>query len=260
MLTRTFVDKTFLDIGGMARDEESSKENFWQLYAYRMPKLTASLQIQEDSCDNFKEIAIEFNNLQVQKTIREIYLNEHEDRIDPIRVVSREELEKLCELIRLLVNSLPVDFDADESQSFDPALDKEETEAEAIVKERRGQDKYRKRLEKLWDYRCAVTGVSVPEVLRASHAKPWRDCETGYERLDPYNGFLLIANLDALFDKYLISFADDGHIMISPKLKESDLVSLGINTAMKLRCVDQRHLPYLFYHRKKFQESASRNS
>lgn len=259
MLTRTFVEKTFLDIGGMALDEESSTAASWQLYAYQMPKLTASLEVQEGNADDFQEIAFEFNNREAQQMIRAAYLNHPDAQCGPIKITERDELEKFSGQIRQLIDSLPADFDADESQSFDPALDMKDTEAEALIKERRGQDKYRKGLEKIWNSRCAVTGVSISEALRASHAKPWKECETGSERLDPYNGFLLTANLDALFDKYLISFADDGHILISPKLGESDLVALGINTAMRLRWVDKRHLSYLLYHRKKFLEFANIN-
>ena len=254
VLTRTFVEKTFLDIGGLALDEESSTENSWQLYAYQRPNLTASLLVQAGGGDNFKEIAFEFNNREVQQMIRLAYLNEPDGQSDPIKVASREELENLCVLVRRLIDSLPTNFDVDESQSFDPALDKEDTEAEAMIKERRGQSKYRKALEKLWGSQCAVTGVSIPEVLRASHAKPWKDCETGKERIDPYNGFLLNANLDALFDKFLITFSDDGEILISPKLRQTDLTKLGINADMKLRKLDPRHIPYLSYHRSVFEK------
>ena len=46
------------------------------------------------------------------------------------------------------------------------------TEAPRVVRERIGQQRYRKALEQLWDGKCAVTGVSEPCLLRASHAKP----------------------------------------------------------------------------------------
>ena len=44
----------------------------------------------------------------------------------------------------------------------------------------------------------------------ASHAKPWAECANDAERLDVFNGFLLVANLNALFDRFLISFDDTG--------------------------------------------------
>ncbi|WP_245431366.1 HNH endonuclease signature motif containing protein, partial [Rhodoplanes roseus] len=42
-----------------------------------------------------------------------------------------------------------------------------------------------------------MTGCEVEDVLRASHIKPWRDA-SDQERLDPRNGLLLSATLDAL--------------------------------------------------------------
>lgn len=97
-----------------------------------------------------------------------------------------------------------------------------------------------------------MTGVGIPEVLRASHAKPWKDCRSGKERLDPYNGFLLSADLDALFDKFLISFDQQGKILISDKLNKAELRALGIVEEMKLRFIRSEHLPYLEYQRTKF--------
>jgi len=101
-----------------------------------------------------------------------------------------------------------------------------------------------------WGGQCAVTAVVIPEVLRASHCKPWADCTTDAERLDVYNGLLLTANLDALFDQGLISFSDQGKIIISNKLPPDSLPDLGIHPAMTLRQISPHHQPYLAYHRK----------
>ena len=68
-------------------------------------------------------------------------------------------------------------------------------------------------------------------------------------RLCPYNGFLLAVNLDALFDKFLISFEDDGKIIISPGLPQQDLEVAGITADMKLRFVQPKHLPFLRWQR-----------
>ncbi len=125
----------------------------------------------------------------------------------------------------------------------------EKTEAERIKKERVGQDTYRKYLIKYWKGACAVTGCTVNEVLKASHAKPWKNCASDAERLSVYNGFLLSANLDALFDKGYISFTDEGNIMISSILNNYDLSGLGITSDMKLRWIEPPHLEFLKYHR-----------
>ncbi len=125
----------------------------------------------------------------------------------------------------------------------------QKTETERLVKERVGQDIYRDALMNYWDGTCAVTGCSLKDALRASHAKPWKDCSNDAERLNVYNGFLLTANLDALFDKGYISFTNDGLIMISSVLEHSDFRGLGLNHELKLRWIEERHLEFLKYHR-----------
>lgn len=91
------------------------------------------------------------------------------------------------------------------------------TERENLAKARLGQGKFRRELMRRWDHRCAVTGCGIAEILRASHAKPWRR-STDRERMDPDNGLLLTATLDALFDCGLIGFDKTGGMHISAKL------------------------------------------
>lgn len=122
------------------------------------------------------------------------------------------------------------------------------TEIERMVRQRVGQNRFRDAMLDYWDGACAVTGVAIPAVLRASHAKPWAECATDAERLDVFNGFLLCANLDALFDRFLISFDEQGVLMIAPALAGMDLQSLGISPGMKLRWVNALHQPYLALH------------
>ena len=120
-------------------------------------------------------------------------------------------------------------------EEFDPYDSESEMwETEEMHSFRLGQAIYRRALEQLWNGRCAVTGIGLRELLRASHAKPWAECETGAERLCPYNGFLLAVNLDALFDKFLISFEDDGKIIISQNFpQEARGVSPGRNAGFR---------------------------
>ncbi len=126
------------------------------------------------------------------------------------------------------------------------------TEVERLVRQRVGQDRYRDALLAYWGGACAVTGVAVTEALRASHAKPWAECTDDAERLDAFNGFLLAANLDALFDRFLISFDDAGHLLISARLSQDDLHGLGIHPEMRLRWLASEHRHYLQWHRERF--------
>lgn len=130
------------------------------------------------------------------------------------------------------------------------------TEVERMVRQRLGQNAFRTAMLAYWGGACSVSGVSLPEILRASHAKPWADCKNDSERLDVFNGFLLTANLDALFDRFLISFSDTGKILFSNRLSTSDRNKLGLQSNLTLRWIANEHLPYLGYHRSMLGYSA----
>jgi hypothetical protein len=125
----------------------------------------------------------------------------------------------------------------------------QETTREAIIQSRIGQGRFRTLLVEYWQG-CSVTGCEQIEVLRASHIKPWR-YSSNAERLDMYNGLMLLPNIDTCFDLGLISFDDKGKILISSELSKSVLLQLGVNTKMKLRRVEKRHKEFLRYHREK---------
>jgi hypothetical protein len=128
------------------------------------------------------------------------------------------------------------------------------TEVKRLTRQRVGQDVFREALMGYWGGACAVTGIALPEVLRASHAKPWADCESDAERLDVFNGFLLCANLDALFDRGLITFDDDGQMTLSgnlSKLSPEDRRKLGLTAPLRTRWLAPEHRKYLAWHRGK---------
>lgn len=127
----------------------------------------------------------------------------------------------------------------------------ETTEAERLVKQRVGQDVFRNALLEHWDGRCAVTGLDEPALLRASHARPWAQCETDEQRLDVHNGLLLAPHLDALFDGGWIGFNDDGGILLGARLTPKISGLLHLSADMRLRHVLAEHRPYLRYHRDK---------
>ena len=126
------------------------------------------------------------------------------------------------------------------------------TERATMIQARIGQGNYRRKLLDLWNGQCALTGCDVEEVLRASHAKPWKT-SNNQERLDPYNGLLLAAHVDALFDTGLIGFSDTGKILLSEKITPQQLKALGIETSQTLRFVNSQHHKYLAANRKKHE-------
>lgn len=159
-------------------------------------------------------------------------------------------LRRIAELFASLPDNPLEQYQKKLAEFSDTEIQK--TEAERIVKERVGQDIYRDALINYWGGACAVTGCTLKEALRASHAKPWKDCTSDAERLNVYNGFLLTANLDALFDKGYISFTNDGLIMFSSEflIFSNDMRGLGISKEMKLRWIEEKHLEFLDYHHK----------
>lgn len=125
------------------------------------------------------------------------------------------------------------------------------TEAERLVVQRIGQNLFREALMDYWGGRCPLTGITDPALLRASHIVPWAMCESDEQRLDVHNGLLLSALCDAAFDKGLISFQDDGAILVSDKLSSAARAYFEAFQAVKLP-LSARHLPNLAKHREIF--------
>lgn len=125
----------------------------------------------------------------------------------------------------------------------------EATQKEALISARIGQGAFRADVLRLWGGRCAVTGSSVPDAIRASHIKPWKDSDDR-ERLDPANGLPLVATLDALFDAGLVSFAESGEMLFSKRLDEHEKEILALRPCRLRQPVSIDVARYLEFHRK----------
>ena len=159
-------------------------------------------------------------------------------------------LRRAAALARALPNQAELDFETkveEELAALPPDLIRG-TEVERLVRQRVGQQTFRQAMMAYWGGACAVTGITVPEVLRASHAKPWAECDSDTERMDVFNGFLLCANLDALFDRFLISFSLGGELLVSPSLPSQALERLGLAGPLHLRWIASEHTHYLAFH------------
>lgn len=97
-------------------------------------------------------------------------------------------------------------------------IDKEGEEVEVKTRARLGQGYFRKMVLHNFDYKCCVTGLNVPQVLRASHIVGW--AEDKANRMNPENGLCLSATYDAAFDKHLISFDDDYRMIVGKEIKD----------------------------------------
>jgi len=86
------------------------------------------------------------------------------------------------------------------------------------VKSRLNQRFFRFMIMRDYSSCCCLTGLEVPEVLRASHIIPWAEDERN--RMNPANGLCLSATYDAAFDRHLVSFDENYRFILSRSLKE----------------------------------------
>jgi putative restriction endonuclease len=166
----------------------------------------------------------------------------------PSRVALGELLRRVAILGRVLPDQLLHQYNAVVEAEIEKTLAESPLERTVEVRQRVGQDLYRKALMEYWNGRCAITGISIPIFLRASHAKPWRDA-TDRERLDVHNGLLLAAHLDIAFDQGFIAVADDGVLLVSARLPAREREVLGLNIPQRIEGLRAEHSPYLAWHR-----------
>jgi putative restriction endonuclease len=92
------------------------------------------------------------------------------------------------------------------------------TQTKVTVRVRRGQQFFRQTILNTYGIRCCITGISIPDLLVASHIKPWSVC-TDKERLNPQNGLCLSSLHDAAFDGGLITLDERLRVVLSKRLK-----------------------------------------
>lgn len=97
-------------------------------------------------------------------------------------------------------------------------IDKAGNDLEVMTRARLGQNYFRRMVLANYSNRCCVTGLDVPQMLRASHIVAW--AEDKRHRMNPENGLCLSATYDAAFDKHLISFDEDYRMIVSREVKE----------------------------------------
>lgn len=90
-------------------------------------------------------------------------------------------------------------------------------------------------------------------LYRASHIKPFSECNTT-EAFDIDNWLLLVANADALFDKYLITISKDKELIFSFLIKNESLLiqRLCLNNSIFKVVLNENRMKYLESHREVF--------
>jgi hypothetical protein len=95
---------------------------------------------------------------------------------------------------------------------------------------------------------CRVTGIRQPRCLVASHIKPWAVC-VGDEHLDSANGLMLAPHVDHLFDTGLISFTDNGQLILAPALDREVLCAWHIDDKINVGPFAPDQARYVAFHR-----------
>ena len=105
------------------------------------------------------------------------------------------------------------------------------------------------------DIVCYVEKIAYKGLV-ASHIKPCHICLEELKTNEAYdynNGLLIQQNIDAYFDKFDISFNDDGTMLISSSVDKNIAQKYGKYTLDKEILTPER-LKYLSYHRNRFFE------
>jgi len=124
-----------------------------------------------------------------------------------------------------------------------------------LVWVRKNHAKFRDPVEQHWEGKCAVADHDCdghPGLLIASHIYPWAR-STPKEKTDVDNGLLLSSPIDRLFDQGLISFADDGMMLVSDDLAPRTKHVFGLKTGMKIansKKISKGMKKYLAKHRR----------
>jgi putative restriction endonuclease len=216
------LDPTLFDIAGVFRDDRYYHNSNLREFPERMNRGRKP--------ENYG-IALDFESLEGLNTF-----------LDRLMDVPYKKLAAYAESVSYAEPILFDDLDAAEEELAKASA----TERDALIKARLGQGQFRSSLVEYW-HGCAVTTVTLPPMLRASHIKPWRSSDNR-ERLDKFNGLLLTPNLDQAFDTGLISFDYEGNVMVSAILDDDTARALGVDAWLKLKKIEKNHRPYLKWH------------
>ena len=117
---------------------------------------------------------------------------------------------------------------------------------------------------------CPFTGISINytnegTILRASHIKSYKDCKTDLGDIDPKeaydldNGFLILADIDALFDKHLISVDPNTfEVKYSKKLSSELVKRINCKEHIDPIHISDKKKEYLKIHYDKFIQKNSK--
>ncbi|MEG0290834.1 MAG: HNH endonuclease [Erysipelotrichaceae bacterium] len=156
-----------------------------------------------------------------------------------------------------IMNKPVFDVDIESIKKVYKIAELSETEKNILAKARMGQSLFRENLINKYDCSCMLCGLKNKELLVASHIKEWCN-SNNKERLDVNNGLLLCTQHDALFDNHLISFDEEGKVMISKDLNTMDRRLCNISEKSCIKSSTEME-NYMKFHRNNFFEKQRNN-
>ena len=120
------------------------------------------------------------------------------------------------------------------------------TEKEIVIKARLVQGAFREKLIRYWRG-CAISRCPQVDLLIASHIKPW-SLSTDEEKVDVFNGLLLLPHYDKLFDSGYMTFTPEGKVVYSELLSDDVRRILNLTNDLSLCHLEEGHKQYLQYH------------
>jgi 5-methylcytosine-specific restriction protein A len=169
------------------------------------------------------------------------------DKNNSLRIGIRFFLNRIGVSIPVYPKQFDLSAVADDPMDIHYANTPTVTERSGLVTSRVGQGAYRKRIIHRWEYKCAVTNFNKLDILIASHIVPWAQ-SNDMERLDVHNGILLSPTYDALFDKHLITFDNNGKIILSDKIETSAYQKIGVTGKEQIHDLSLYNVNYLEKH------------
>lgn len=157
-----------------------------------------------------------------------------------------------------LTEGTDIDHEVEADEQEIMVRDLAPTDKALLIKARRGQGIFRAKVLQI-EPRCRLTGTADPVHLRASHIKAWA-ASTDRERLDGCNGLMLAPHVDHLFDRALISFDDQGQLLILNNQVRALLIAWGVDVGqevMQPRPFSKRQCVFLKNHRERFDHLRS---
>ena len=133
-------------------------------------------------------------------------------------------------------------------------IDDKDGYIETMINLRNGaiQRIFRQNLLVEFNNKCALCDINNRSILISSHILPYSKCIKKEDMINHNNGLLLCPNHDALFDKKLITFNDDGKIIISKNIDKRLYGDLNLNTETY---INKKYLNYerLYFLKKHYE-------